>query len=254
MNKPIDISDFELKPLPNITLNCKEHGDYTSTQKKMRDTIFTQKCPKCLKTTEKKAEKIIQESETKANKDRKEAFFRESGLPKRYWDIVLEDIIPYPEQKPAYAACLKFSAKFDEMSAKGQCLIFCGGIGTGKTMLISALIQSIGFGCYIRAVDISRNVRGAYSSNDSELSVIDQMARQPLLVIDEIGVQTNTKAEALLITDLIDRRYGEMLPTILLSNLDKEGIKQSLGERAFSRIMQNGALIPITGKDNRGGG
>jgi DNA replication protein DnaC len=55
----------------------------------------------------------------------------------------------------------------------------------------------------------------------------------------------------MLITDLIDRRYGELNPTVICSNLNEEQLSKFFGERAWDRLMQNGAIIPITGKSNR---
>jgi len=209
------------------------------------------KCPKCEKEAKLAERERNQSEDAKRKKIYQERLFEEMGIIKRYWHLKLSDITPTEKQEAAYKACDYFFKNFDEMCQKGQCLVFSGGIGTGKTMFVSALIQSLRGGLYIRAVDISRTVRQSYSLNTSELEVINHFVSQSLLVIDEIGVQMNTEAEALLITDLIDRRYGEMKPTIICTNLNEARLLETLGSRAYSRIMQNGALIPMIGSDQR---
>lgn len=244
INEQIDEQETEAK-------NCDIHGEYLAKVNRILHKTFYTSCPDCSKIRDEKEIERKKLDFDKAEKAAKLRFLESTNIVSRYWNVKLEDITPTENQEKAYKSCLEFVKRFAEMCEKGQCLVFCGGVGTGKTLLASALIQSLGGGYYIRAIDISRSVRNAYSENKSEYEVIKNLSEKSLLVIDEIGVQMNSQAEALLITDLIDRRYGEMLPTILLSNLDREGICKALGERAFDRIMQNGALIPIIGESNR---
>lgn len=63
------------------------------------------------------------------------------------------------------------------------------------------------------------------------------------MAIDEIGVQYDTDGEKTLIFEVIDRRYREMMPTILLTNQSKTGLKDFLGERAFDRLTENAKWI-----------
>lgn len=233
------------------TKSCETHGEYQSSKFDILDRIIWTACPTCNKEDVEKRNK----EKDKAEEERKEKIrikmLTECGLIKRYWGINLDSINPTPSQENAYRMAVSFSERFDEMSEKGQNLIFCGTVGTGKTMIVHALMQTIGFGYYIRSVDISRRVRNTYSTGESEMDVIDNLVRQDLLVIDEVGLQQDTKNELLLITDLIDRRYGDMKPTIICSNLNELGLKDCFGPRAWDRIMQNGAIIPITGESNR---
>lgn len=237
-----------------ITKNCEKHGDYEAKCLGILTKKIYSNCPEC-----EKERKIQDEIDAKAKAEQDEIDKRnaqerrrlENGLLRRYLWLTLEDFEPTEGQQKAYKACLKFVEQFEEMEKKGQTLIFCGNVGTGKTMLVHALMQSLGYGYYIRAVDISREVRGCYAKNLSEKDVIDNWSMQSLLVIDEVGVQQDTKNESMLITDLIDRRYGDLRPTIICTNLNKEKLAEVFGERAWSRLNQNCAIIPITGESNR---
>jgi DNA replication protein DnaC len=72
-----------------------------------------------------------------------------------------------------------------------------------------------------------------------------------LLVMDEVGVQYGTDAEKVLLFDVINRRYQDVMPTILLTNLDKAGLREYLGDRAFDRIRENGLLVPFVWESHR---
>ena len=64
-----------------------------------------------------------------------------------------------------------------------------------------------------------------------------------LLVIDEVGAQFGSDTEKLFIFDIIDGRYQDMKPTILISNLDIAGIKDVIGERCVDRLREGGGSM-----------
>ncbi len=64
-----------------------------------------------------------------------------------------------------------------------------------------------------------------------------------LLIIDEVGSQFGSDTEKLFIFEIIDGRYQEMKPTILISNLDINGIKESIGERCVDRLREGGGSM-----------
>ncbi|MNJ56206.1 DNA replication protein DnaC [compost metagenome] len=64
-----------------------------------------------------------------------------------------------------------------------------------------------------------------------------------LLVIDEIGCQKGSEYELGLLHNIIDRRYQAVLPTVLISNLDPDGLKAYIGDRALDRLRQNGGKV-----------
>ena len=234
-----------------IKRTCETHGDYEAKAIQLFTKTIETKCPKCHEEREAEQKKEADEKKAQADLLKWNEFLSNSGMIKRYHNIKLDTFIPTDDQKKAYAAACKFVENFDEMKSKGQVIFFCGNVGTGKTMLVHAMLQSLGFGSYLRAIDISRLVRDCYSTNESEHELIGKMTDCRLLVIDEVGVQQGTANETMLITDLIDRRYGELNPTVICSNLNEEQLSKFFGERAWDRLMQNGAIIPITGKSNR---
>ena len=89
-------------------------------------------------------------------------------------------------------------------------------------------------------MQVVRAVRNAWrkDSERSESDVMAEFARVPLLVIDEVGAQYGTKGEQMVLFEVLDRRYLDMKPTILLTNQNMPGLKQFLGERVHDRLIE----------------
>ena len=89
---------------------------------------------------------------------------------------------------------------------------------------------------------------GAQTRKKTESQVLSILFSVPLLVIDEIGVQYGTDSEQNILFDVMDRRYRDMMPTILLANLklkrekpeDPAGLREVLGERIYDRLTETG--------------
>lgn len=72
-------------------------------------------------------------------------------------------------------------------------------------------------------------------------------------MLDEVGVQFGSETEKLMLFDVLNERYEERRSTILLSNLDLNGVKGFLGERVFDRIREDGGqYIPFDWESFRG--
>ena len=61
-----------------------------------------------------------------------------------------------------------------------------------------------------------------------------------LLIIDEIGVQFGSEFEKNLIFDILNERYENRRPTLLLSNLTVPEVRAFLGERIYDRLKEDG--------------
>lgn len=61
-----------------------------------------------------------------------------------------------------------------------------------------------------------------------------------LLILDEIGAQLGTDWERLMLFKIINERYKQVLPTILISNLDRGQLSDYLGARIVDRMSEGG--------------
>lgn len=57
-------------------------------------------------------------------------------------------------------------------------------------------------------------------------------------------MQYGTDGEQTILFDVLDRRYRDLQPTILLSNQDVAGLKTFLGDRAMDRLKECARFVP----------
>jgi DNA replication protein DnaC len=184
-----------------------------------------------------------------AAREREEIRLDYMRIPKRYRGLSLDHYpVASAEQKKVVAFLREYADRpLDEM----ENLIIRGPLGTGKTHMICAFIQWYRKekAQYWKLSDIMRTVRDGYypyrDEKETELRFIERLATVPILVIDEIGRQTGSQFEGGFIFDVVDGRYGNLLPTIIVSNLPvdaEEGepsMTSYLGISVMNRINEN---------------
>jgi DNA replication protein DnaC len=161
--------------------------------------------------------------------------------------------------------CRKYAENFAENYRDGRALMLLGGIGNGKTHLSCAILQHIvrvegASGLIVTAEAITQAVSDSYrsSANPSKSLVIAQLAAVDLLILDEVGMHTPKPGKDFtpgLLHEVIDARYQRVLPTILVSNQEREHLPDYIGPRAMDRLRENGGLLaPFTWASARTGG
>ena len=229
---------------------CDEHGEYEAIQTPVNTWTG---CPDCLQIVEKR-----RDEEARAMRDRewKERRARQllgrAAIPQRFADRRLSTYVPQGEPaRRALEIATTYAANFELMLERGSGLIFCGGVGTGKTHL------AVGIAHEIMARDLSpvftsvmgavRVVKETYSrdANMTERDAIRSFITPDLLILDEVGVQFGSDTEKLILFEIINGRYEEVKPTIVISNLAKDALAQFLGERSFDRLREGGGRLVV---------
>ncbi len=148
-------------------------------------------------------------------------------------------------QRKALELARQYCAEFDGSIAS---FVFSGRPGTGKNHLAAAIGNDLilrGRSVLIVTVaDLMSSMKGTFSgsSNITEERLIQDLSSVDLLVIDEIGMQSESRYEKVIINQIVDRRSSSKRPTGMLSNLDHAGMNTLLGERATDRMRLGNSL------------
>lgn len=244
----------DLTPIP---AHCEKHGDYMANRmaSPLGGKPITFGCRQCQdeRVAAEKAREAANASRAAEEKQRK-AFDR-AGIPTRFRSRSFDNYeANTPAKKHALTVAKSFAENFKENYDAGRCLIFSGKTGNGKTHLANAIANHIiGKGWspfFIGVRELVGSVKATWNkrSEKSEIQVIREYVNQHLLIIDEIGVQFDSDAERMILFDVINGRYEEELPTIILSNYpiestDGPSIRKVLGDRVLDRLRENGGKI-----------
>lgn len=233
------------EPLGDKTIECQEHGDYTSagTRYMGRREIWTP-CPDCEDSRLARERQAAANAQAEQARASLESAIGEAHIPARFIGRSLDNFVAdTPAKTRALEIARQYVDNFSVHERKGSGLILSGLPGTGKSHLATAILQSLmpeRVGLYTTCMNVIRAVRGTWRK-DSEVSeghVLQIYGTVPLLVLDEIGVQYGTDGEQTILFDVLDRRYRDMKPTIFLTNQDAKGMQTFIGERTFDRLRE----------------
>lgn len=224
---------------------CPEHGPFVS--RNIIGRIWSQ-CERCEDQRRENEAESARKAELERREQRHRAMINEARIPARFDACTFDAFIADTDEKRhALTVAREFVEDFAEHARKGSTLIFAGKPGTGKSHLAGAILLAL-LGRdvrYMTCMDMIRAVRETWrrDSEKSEMQVLGYLERLDLLVIDEVGMQYGTEGEQTILFDVLDRRYREMRPSVILTNQDKAGLSQFLGERTYDRLRHTGRMV-----------
>ena len=169
-----------------------------------------------------------------------------TGWPEKYLEAVRDP--------PTGSQWIDSFAAAKDRVAKNGIVVLYGRRGSGKTRMAAELAVVVGDSRYRTAMRFFLEVRSTFrkGSERSEMDVIDELATADLLILDEIQERGETPFEDRLLTHVIDARYAAMKPTILIANLTKAELAESLGKSIVDRARENGKSIEFNWSSYRG--
>lgn len=234
----------ELKPMTGFC-EAGQHGEWDVEVYMLNSIMHCGKCyDRALK--EKSHEEWLQ--------FRKANLHNAAHLPKRYEGQKFTATTD--EQK---AVRLTVKAFIDEISKKERwcSLIMHGGVGTGKTLMASELAEAV-----IDKLDMSvryctvkqmiAEIQASYSTEGkTEEGEILRFVQYDLLILDEIDIKSDSKNSGLLLQEVINRRYNEERPIVVITNQTFDDLAQYVGDRIDSRLRENNFVCAFTWADFR---
>lgn len=238
---------------------CTQHGAYTSRGRALLGRTVWTRCPTCQADDVAKVEQARIADEAARVAAARAELLSSSCIPKRFLSRSFESFSPVgPDQQRALSVCKDFAGDFEAALSTGASLVLSGPVGTGKSHLAAAVMLQVlspkRWAQYVTCMDMIRRVRATWSkgSDESEEDVLRVLGeRVELLVIDEVGVQYGTDGEKTVLFDVLDRRYREMRPTILLTNLGREQFEEAVGQRVFDRLREVATWVRFSGDSYR---
>ncbi len=142
--------------------------------------------------------------------------------------------------------------------------IYSYGVGCGKTSWAIRLIQSyfnnIWYKTELKCKALFINVprflialkQNISCKSDYAEHIMQNVLDADLVIWDEIATKTATEFEHENLLTIIDSRLASNKSNIYTSNLGPEEIKERLGDRIYSRIINTSTVYQFKGKDKRG--
>lgn len=220
---------------------CDTHGEYSAV---MLRAGGVSGCPICASD-----KRDMEELERKRFQFR--ALQHDAAkIPKRFADKSFADfMVSSPAQQVALDACMEYVDNFSKHKREGRCMLLLGKVGTGKTHLAtsaaSVLINERMVKAIYRTVgSVIGDIKATFSdkSGDSEAHIMRELIGADLLVLDEVGATKQSEFELATLFSIINGRYEQGRPMIIVSNLSPAELNDALGVRCVDRIRENGCI------------
>jgi DNA replication protein DnaC len=233
--------------------HCEKHGDYEEQETVIAGFTLRTGCPAC----EKERDEIEYQEGVRQAQEAERERLESLNIEPMYFDSTLETFTAgSPEQERALAYAREM------VRTRTGKLVLLGSNGTGKTHLAVGIVRVLG-GAIYSMYEITTRIRASYVSGakETELQIVDELARIPMLAIDEIGRTKGSDAETNWLSYIADKRHTRRLPLMLISNKhtrktcpDKgcpNCLENYISEDIMSRLAEDGHLVNMTGEDYR---
>ncbi|WP_046786651.1 ATP-binding protein [Pseudomonas putida] len=242
---------------------CRVHGDFTDELiESFSGDHFWQGCTRCQFDALHSADEAVRKPAHAIRRAwEMNVSLMASDIPLRFRAATLDTYRTDTEgQSVALTECRDYVHGFERNWELGRSMMLLGDVGTGKSHLGCAIAQQVirSYGAsarYTMAIEIIRDIKMTFDkkSEQTERDVYASLLKPDLLVIDEVGVQHGSDFERQVLFEVIDSRYRQLMPTIVISNLGLAGLRKCLGDRAVDRLTDaGGPAVLFTWSSARG--
>ena len=235
-----------MEPVSNLTAKLMEKCDevHGECETHGKQSVFLPKflkvkewaCPTCA------ADKAKSDMQNAWLVERQENLHRIAHIPHKYRGQRFEATTP--AQKTARSTARAFRDLIST-SRTWAVLVLFGGVGTGKTLLASELGESIINNLnmsvrYCTAKQMIAEIQASYGAEGkSEEGEVLRFVQYDLLIVDEIDAKRDSDSANLLLTEVINRRYNEEKPMVVITNQPFDNLSRFVGDRVDDRLHEN---------------
>lgn len=232
---------------------CSIHGEFERYNREFNAVgnkfKTSSECSECLKNKIEKLQR--QEQSEKYSKKAREIqqLKNRAGIKKRFINSSFENYTETKENARAKAFCKRYAEMWEDRKKAGGSLVLHGNKGTGKNHLATAIANHIienfqDSVLFAKALRITNEYKQSWRSEDiTEQMVVKKYAEVDLLIIDEVGIQFGSETEKMILFEIINERYEDVKPTIIISNLNEEELTVTLGVQAIDRLREGGGAL-----------
>jgi DNA replication protein DnaC len=242
---------------------CETHGEFEQKVFSVLGRELKTGCPECSRLAQEATEESERQSKAQMLRMAMERKLGAALIPKRFVGKTFDSYVAATvEQHKALNTCRRYAAEFAQIAESGRCLLLLGKPGTGKTHLSVAIANKImattsATTVYRTVGSVLQSIRATYdrTSEQSESQILSSLVSPSLLILDEIGVSKEKPSDFELTTlfAIINGRYEEQRPTVIVSNLDAKALPAAIGERCADRLREGGVIvIPFEWESQRG--
>jgi DNA replication protein DnaC len=241
---------------------CPSHGSYMA---KMLTggggrSFMSTRCPECQKQSDERRKKQDEDERLRRIEAARIERHERARIPLRFKSRRFDNyVVENDGQAKALSICRSYAKSWERVSKAGTGLIFSGKAGAGKTHLACSIayevIEQRGDVLFATVAEVMRQIKSSFAkdSDTTEQQEIDYYSTIHLLILDEVGMDYGTDFNKALIFEILNNRYENMLPTILLTNLDTPALVEYMGERLVDRLREGGGrMVSFTWDSYRG--
>lgn len=213
--------------------------------------------------------------------DRKISLFNNARIPCQFYDATFDNF--NVEADPSLEEALRTASFLYRQYKNGNWkgLLFMGGVGVGKTRLVSTILRDFTLnhgipGIFKEFSALLSEIRAGYDQGLSESRVLEKINNVEILVIDELGKGRKSDWEINILDSIISNRYNMRRTTIFTTNYTdkksttlsepvlmkgekgemkekqkRETLEQRVYSRIYSRLKGMCDFVEMKGPDHR---
>lgn len=161
-------------------------------------------------------------------------------------------VVPCERAEKILEGCRQYAQRF---SPHAKNLLFLGATGLGKTHLSLAIANAVinrGYAvCYGTSHNICEDLRNESFGREEFTYSKNQVLNCDLLILDDLGTETNTPFNIATIYNIINTRILQKRPMIISTNFEVDELMEQYDQRITSRILGEFTQMQLFGNDIR---